>query len=68
MKKSVFDSKYKVKFANARNLISGIINSKTIKEEAHDIDFIPYEIIDNSLTLQSQFIILKKFHAAKPIR
>ena len=60
MKKSVFDSKYKVKFANARNLISGIINSKTIKEEARDIDFIPYEIINNSLPLQSQFIILKK--------
>jgi DNA ligase (NAD+) len=57
MKKSIFNSKYKSKFSNPRNLISGIINSKTIKEEARDIDFIPYEIINNtpSLTIVQQF-------------
>lgn len=55
MKKSIFNSKYKSKFSNPRNLISGIINSKTIKEEARDIDFIAYEIIDTSLTIIQQF-------------
>lgn len=55
MKKSIFNSKYNSKFSNPRNLISGIINSKTIKEEARDIDFIPYEIIDSSLTITQQF-------------
>ena len=61
MKKSIFDSKYKDKFANARNMISGIVNSKTIKEEAQDIDFIPYEIInDDSMPLQKQFTKLNQ--------
>ena len=55
IKKSIFNSKYNSKFSNPRNLISGIINSKTIKEEARDIDFIPYEIIDTSLTITQQF-------------
>lgn len=60
MKKSIFESKYKTKFANARNLISGIINSKTIKEEAHDIDFIPYEIISGITgDITQQFDALK---------
>ena len=65
MKKSIFDLKYKDKFANARNLISGIINSKTIKKEAQDIDFIPYEIINNKkkLSILKQFDILKNIFA-----
>jgi NAD-dependent DNA ligase len=64
MKRTTFEMKYKEKFANARNLISGIINSKTIKEEAYDIDFIPYEIINEQrLSITKQFDILKTmFH------
>lgn len=61
MKRSTFETKYKDKFANARNLISGIINSKTIKQEAYDIDFIPYEIINEQrLPITKQFESLKK--------
>lgn len=61
MKRTTFEMKYKEKFANARNLISGIINSKTIKQEAYDIDFIPYEIInDQRLSITKQFETLKK--------
>lgn len=64
MKRATFESKYKDTFANARNLISGIINSKTIKQEAYDIDFIPYEIInDKHLSITKQIDILSKmFH------
>jgi NAD-dependent DNA ligase len=64
MKRATFDTKYKETFANARNLISGIINSKTIKQEAYDIDFIPYEIInDKQMSITKQFDILSKmFH------
>lgn len=64
MKRTTFETKYKDKFANARNLISGIINSKTIKEEAYDIDFIPYEIItEQRLSIVEQFDRLTKmFH------
>ena len=60
MKKSTFEKKYRTKFANPRNLISGIINSKTIKEEAYDIDFIPYEIISGVVgDISYQFDVLK---------
>jgi len=62
MRKDVFDKKYAKTFANARNMVSGIINSKTIKEEANDIDFVAYEIINNNnnlITAFEQFNLLK---------
>ena len=43
--KKVFEEKYKSVFANPRNLVSGIINSKTIDEKAKDLHFVAYEII-----------------------
>ena len=45
MSKDIFDEKYKNKFSNSRNLISGIINKKIINETIHDIDFVCYELI-----------------------
>lgn len=62
MRKDIFDEKYSKTFANARNMVSGIINSKTIKEEANDIDFVAYEIINNDnnlITALEQFNLLK---------
>jgi len=50
----VFDEKYKSKFANPRNLVSGIINSKTIDEKAKDIDFVSYELIKPELRPSAQ--------------
>lgn len=47
--KKVFDDKYIKTFANARNLVSGIINSKKIDEKTKDIDFVVYEVIKPSL-------------------
>ena len=43
--KAVFDSKYKTKFANPRNMVAGIINHKSINEAISDINFVAYEVI-----------------------
>jgi DNA ligase (NAD+) len=43
--KSVFDSKYKTKFANPRNMVAGIVNHKTINETVKDLHFVAYELI-----------------------
>lgn len=37
--------KYKFSFANSRNLVSGIINSKSIDSKTSDMDFVAYELI-----------------------
>ena len=61
IKKEIFDTKYSNTFANPRNMVSGIINSKTIKEETNDVTFLAYEIINNnSLTTLEQFDKLQK--------
>ena len=43
--KKVFDEKYKNDFANPRNLVSGIVNAKTIDSKAKDLHFVTYEVI-----------------------
>ena len=43
--KNVFDSKYKTKFANPRNMVAGIINHKSINEAITDLQFVAYEVI-----------------------
>lgn len=46
MKKKVFVEKYSEEYVNARNMVSGRINAKTVKEGISDIDFVAYEMID----------------------
>ena len=43
--KSIFQEKYQTQFANCRNMVSGIINSKTVDERIRDIHFVVYECI-----------------------
>jgi DNA ligase (NAD+) len=43
--KDVFNAKYRDKFANPRNMVSGIVNSKTIDEKTADLHFVVYELI-----------------------
>jgi NAD-dependent DNA ligase len=43
--KKIFEDKYKVKFANPRNLVSGIVNSKTLDDKTKDLHFVAYEVI-----------------------
>ena len=45
LSKKTFSSKYKSEFANARNLVSGIINRKSADEKARDLDFVSYEVV-----------------------
>jgi len=58
--KIVFENKYKKGFANARNLVSGIVNQKTIDEKAKDIHFVAYEVIVPTMKPSDQFEYLKK--------
>ena len=49
IKKQIFDKKYKGLFCNMRNLVAGIANAKNIiEEQARDIDFVTYEVIEPS--------------------
>ena len=52
--KKVFDEKYKNDFANPRNLVSGIINAKTMDSKAKDLHFVTYEVIRPSLKPSAQ--------------
>jgi DNA ligase (NAD+) len=55
--------KYTSKYSNSRNMVSGLVNSKTIKEGINDVDFIAYELIENTVNqkkISEQFKILKQ--------
>ena len=54
IKKQTFDQKYKHSFANPRNMVSGIINSKKVDTKIRDLDFVAYEMIVPSLKPSSQ--------------
>ena len=54
MPRIVFEEKYKSKFANPRNLVSGIVNSKTIDDKTSDLHFVAYEVIRPSLRPSEQ--------------
>jgi NAD-dependent DNA ligase len=57
--KMVFENKYKKDFANPRNLVSGIVNQKTIDEKIKDIHFVAYEVIVPTMKPSVQFEYLK---------
>jgi DNA ligase (NAD+) len=43
--KAIFEIKYKTNFANPRNMVSGIVNHKTISPSISDVHFVAYEVI-----------------------
>jgi len=53
--KHVFDEKYKASFANPRNLVSGIINSRSVDSKIRDLHFVAYEIISPQMKPSEQF-------------
>ena len=57
--KMVFENKYKKDFANPRNLVSGIVNQKTIDEKSKDVHFVAYEVIVPTMKPSEQFEYLK---------
>ena len=59
--KAKFEEKYKSKFANSRNLVAGIINSKTLDNKVNDMDFVAYEVIKPVLCPSDQMKLLEKY-------
>ena len=58
--KATFNAKYKTTFANARNMVAGIINQKSVNTEIiKDVDFVAYEVIKPLLKPSEQFATLK---------
>lgn len=55
-----FQKKYSKTFKNARNLVSGIINKKTVDKAASDLQFYAYEIVDSGLGPLSQLNLLQE--------
>ena len=61
LSKSIFKEKYSAKFANARNLVSGIVNSKE-GTGAKDLHFVAYEVIQPLVKPSQQMNMLKTAH------
>ena len=63
MKKDVFEEKYKNIAANPRNLISGLINAKTVDtNKYYDIDFVAYEVVYPTMRPSAQMKTLDKLN------
>ena len=60
MSKQVFQAKYANKFANIRNMVAGIINSKTIIDAVLDLDFVAYEVIKPTIKPSEQHEFIKQ--------
>ena len=62
MKKETFNTNYSKTYANARNLVCGILNrnySEEYSDYYHNIDYVVYDIYDDSLTPYEKFTIIK---------
>ena len=56
--KKTFEEKYKTLFANARNLVSGIVNRVSVDEKVKDLHFVAYEVIQPVLKPSEQMRFL----------
>ena len=56
MSKSVFLEKYSNEFANPRNLVAGLINSKLVSEPLKDCNYIKY----GAVSLKNEFVTKKQ--------
>ena len=66
--RDVFQKKFSQTFKNARNLVSGIVNSKRVNvKNASAMDFVCYDVIDSNMTPSQQMNFLTKhsFHTVK---
>ena len=57
--KKVFQEKYADQFANPRNLVSGIVNSKKSDKKVNDLHFVAYEVIMPKMKPSEQLQTLK---------
>ena len=60
--KEIFNKKWSKEFANARNMVSGRIGGKIIREGINDINFVAYELISKKENIKpsEQFLYLEK--------
>ena len=58
--KKIFEEKYKAQFANPRNLVSGIVNSKTLDDKTKDLHFVTYEVVNPPMKVGDQMDTLEK--------
>jgi NAD-dependent DNA ligase len=58
--KTTFEAKYKDKFANPRNFVAGLVNSKTVTGSVKDLDFVVYEMIQPEISASKQMAELVK--------
>jgi NAD-dependent DNA ligase len=56
MSKKVFLDKYSKEFANPRNLVAGMLNSKTLHDILEDIDYIKYGGVIDGLSTKKEII------------
>lgn len=61
MRKDVFESKYKATYATSRNLVAGIVNSRTIDERMDDLDFVAYELISPVMKPSKQMAAMASY-------
>lgn len=60
MSKQIFEEKYKSEWSNARNLVSGIVNSKTRDtEKFKDLSFLAYELINPQRKPSEQYSFME---------
>jgi len=57
--KALFETKYKTKFANPRNMVAGIVNHKTVNNAIKDLHFVAYEVIEPVKKPLEQFVLLE---------
>ena len=63
IKDKIFKEKYSKDNSNARNMVSGLVNAKSLRDGIEDVEFIAYEIIldeEKQLKPLEQLQILKK--------
>jgi DNA ligase (NAD+) len=52
--KDTFSKKYREQYKNPRNMVTGLVSRKTLKEGLSDVHFVAYEIVGNSMYNQSK--------------
>jgi NAD-dependent DNA ligase len=69
MPKQVFTDKYSAEFANPRNLVAGLLNSKEVTEPLKDLQFIKYGAIPNEgFNFRTKSDILDMLNAGQEVK
>lgn len=58
---------YRDNFDNPRNMVSGIVNAKSLKSGIEAVDFVAYQILDTDQKISWQFLQLKKLGFLIPL-